>query len=134
MNADRITHAISSFQTALEINPAFSRARSKLAICLYEAGRQTEALERLTYEESLDDETLELHYRTSLLYCDKVKFASSLMNLERHLETNFSCSDAIVNISIILQNLGLLDRVAATWESLAETANLAVDANHPFTL
>ncbi len=134
MNANRITHAISSFQTALEINPAFSRARSKLAICLYEAGRQTEALERLTYEESLDDETLELHYRTSLLYCDKVKFASSLMNLERHLETNFSCSDAIVNISIILQNLGLLDRVAATWESLAETANLAVDANHPFTL
>jgi tetratricopeptide (TPR) repeat protein len=134
MNANRITHAISAFQTALVINPAFTRARSKLAICLFEAGQQTEALKTLTSTESLDDETLELYYRTALLYCNKVKFASSLMNLERHLEANFSCSDAVVNISIILQNLGLLDRVAATWDSLAETANQALDANHPFSL
>ena len=134
MNVGRLTHAINSFQTALKINPAFTRARSKLAICFFEVGRPPEALEHLTSGESLDDETLELHYRTALLYCNKVKFASSLMNLERHLEANFSCSDAIVNISIILQNLGLLDRVAATWDSLAETANLALDANNPFSL
>ncbi|MBN2315945.1 MAG: tetratricopeptide repeat protein [Sedimentisphaerales bacterium] len=134
MNSGRITHAISSFKTALKINPVFTRARSKLAICLYEADQQAEALELLTSGESLDDETLELHYRTALLYCDKVKFASSLMNLERHLENNFSRSDAVVNISIILQNLGLLDRASATWDNLAETANLALDVNNPFSL
>lgn len=134
MNAGRLTHAINSFQTALEINPAFTRARSKLAICLFEVGRQTEALEKLTSSESLDDETLELHYQTALLYCNKVKFASSLMNLERHLKANFSCSDAVVNISIILQNLGLLDRVSVTWDSLVETANHALDTNNPFSL
>jgi tetratricopeptide (TPR) repeat protein len=133
LNVGRITHAISSFQTALEINPAFTRARSKLAICLFEAGRQTEALERLTTIESLNKDTLELHYKTALLYCNKVKFASSLMNLERYLEANFSCPDATVNISIILQNLGLLDRVSATWDSLAETANQALGANYPFS-
>ena len=105
-----------------------------MAICLYEVDQQTEALEVLTSGESLDDETLELHYRTALLYCNKVKFASSLMNLERYLEANYSRSDAVVNISIILQNLGLLDRVAATWDNLAETANLALDVNHPFSL
>jgi tetratricopeptide (TPR) repeat protein len=134
MNSGRITHAISSFRMALQINPVFTRARSKLAICLYEVDQQAEAIELLTSGESLDDETLELHYRTALLYCNKVKFASSLMNLERHLEANFSQSDAVVNISIILQNLGLLDRVAATWDNLAETANLALDINHPFSL
>jgi len=132
MNVGRITHAISSFQAALEINPAYTRARSKLAVCLFEADRQTEALEQLTAAESLDKDTLELHYQTALLYCNKVKFASSLMNLERHLQANFSSADATVNISIILQNLGLLDRVAATWDSLAETANQAVSADHPF--
>ncbi|OHB75326.1 MAG: hypothetical protein A2Z25_21870 [Planctomycetes bacterium RBG_16_55_9] len=134
MNVGRISHAVSSFQAALEINPAFARAASKLAICLFEVGRHDEALEQLTAAESLDKDTLELHYRTALLYCNKVKFASSLMNLERYLEANFSCPDATVNISVILQNLGLLDRVAATWDSLAETASQALDANHPFTL
>ena len=134
MNVGRITHAINSFQTALEINPSFTRARSKLAICLFETGQQVEALELLAAAETLDKDTLELHYKTSLLYCDKVKFASTLMNLERHLEDNFSHSDLTVNISIILQNLGLVDRVASTWDSLAETANHALEANNPFSL
>jgi tetratricopeptide (TPR) repeat protein len=134
LNTGRVTHAISSFQAAVEINPAFARARSKLAICLFEVGRHDEAIEQLTSVEPLDKDTLELHYKTALLYCDKVKFASSLINLERRLESNFSCADATVNISIILQNLGLLDRAAATWDSLAETASHALDASNPFSL
>jgi tetratricopeptide (TPR) repeat protein len=134
MNVGRITHAISSFQNALEINPSFTRARSKLAICMFEAGHQTEALDLLSAAESLDKDTLELHYKTALLYCNKIKFASTLMNLERHLEANFSHSDLTVNISIILQNLGLVDRVTSTWDSLSETANQALGVNNPFSL
>ncbi|MHC4679243.1 MAG: hypothetical protein ACYTEK_11140, partial [Planctomycetota bacterium] len=61
------------------------------------------------------------------------KFASSLLNLERHLENNYSAPDATVNISIILQNLGLLDRVAVTWDNLAATADHAVNAKYPFS-
>jgi hypothetical protein len=80
-----------------------------------------------------DKDTLELHYKTSLLYCDKVKFASSLLNLEQHFEKNFSSPDATVNISIILQNLGLLDRETVTWDNLADTAEQAVNANFPFS-
>jgi len=48
MNAGRIADAIESFRTVLEINPAFTRARSKLTICLLETGRKDEALEQLT--------------------------------------------------------------------------------------
>jgi tetratricopeptide (TPR) repeat protein len=132
MNVGRIKDAIESFKTALEINPVYTRAKSKLAVCLFEGDRKSEALKYLTISDGLDKDTLELHYRTALLYCDKVKFASSLINLERHLENNFTCPDASVNISIVLQNLGLLDRVTAMWESLSDTANHAVNSNHPF--
>ncbi len=133
LNVGRLTHAISSFETTLRLNPAHTRARSKLAVCLFEAGRKDEALDQLTRPDGLDKETLELYYRTALLYCDKIKFASSLINLERQLENNFSASDATVNISIILQNLGLLDRVAVTWDNLAATADHAVNSKYPFS-
>ena len=132
MNVGRLAEAIESFQTALEINPAYTRAKSKLAVCLLEADRKTEALDHLTCSEYLDKNTLQLHYQTALLYCDRVKFASSLINLEHHLERNFTCPDATVNISIILQNLGLLDRATATWDNLTDTANQAISAENQF--
>jgi len=134
MSIGRITEAIQSFQTALEINPDYTRVISKLTICLFEIGRKSEALEHLPGPYRLDKDTLELHYKTALLYCDKVKFASSLMNLERHLEKNFARPDAAVNISIVLQNLGLLDRVTATWDNLSDTAEEAINTDYPFQL
>jgi len=127
-----LTEAIQSFQTVLEINPDYNRARSKLAICLFEINQKTEALEHLPGPDRLDKDTLEMHYKTAMLYCDKVKFASSLMNLERHLENNFARPDAAVNISIVLQNLGLLDRVTTMWDNLSDTADQAINADYPF--
>jgi len=129
----RLPEAIQSFKTALEINPDYHRARSKLAICLFEMNQKAEALELLPGPDRLDKDTLELHYKTALLYCDKVKFASSLMNLERHLESNFARPDAAVNISIVLQNLGLLDRVTTMWDNLSDTADQAINADYPFS-
>ncbi len=132
MSIGRLAEAIQSFQTVLEINPDYNRARSKLAICLFETDQKAEALEHIPGPDRLDKDTLELHYKTALLYCDKVKFASSLMNLERHLEKNFARPDAAVNISIVLQNLGLLDRVTAMWDNLSDTADQAINADYPF--
>jgi len=132
MSIGRLTESIQSFQTVLEINPDYNRARSKLAICLFEMNQKAEALEHLPGPDRLDKDTLDLHYKTALLYCDKVKFASSLMNLERHLEKNFARPDAAVNISIVLQNLGLLDRVTTMWDNLSDTAEKAINADYPF--
>ncbi|MHC4207094.1 MAG: tetratricopeptide repeat protein [Planctomycetota bacterium] len=132
MNDGRVADAIESFRTALEINPAYTRAQSKLAICLFEADRKTEAIDILTCSDCLDKDTLNLHYQTALLYCDRIKFASSLINLEQHLDKIFASPDATVNISIILQNLGLLDRATAMWDNLTDTANLAMGADNPF--
>ena len=133
MGVGRIVDAVNLFKTALDINPAYTRARSKLAVCLFEMDQQPAILDQLLGPDCLDADTLELHYKTALLYCDKVKFASSLINLERLLEDNFACPDATVNISIVLQNLGLLDRVTAMWDNLSDTANQAINANYPFS-
>jgi tetratricopeptide (TPR) repeat protein len=132
LSVGRITDAITAFQNALQINPAYHRARSKLAICLFETDQKLESLRQMVGPDCLDKDTLELHYKTALLYCDKLKFASSLMNLERYMHNNFTSADPTVNISIVLQNLGLLDRVTFMWDNLAETAKDAIETEHPF--
>ena len=131
MGLGKLAAAISCFEAALEINPAYHRAASKLAVCLFDTGRQQLALKRLAVPDRLDKDTLDLHYRTALLYCDRVKFASSLLNLERHLEQNFAAPDAAVNVSVVLQNLGLLDRVTLMWENLSDTAARAANIMRP---
>jgi tetratricopeptide (TPR) repeat protein len=127
-----ISQAVRSFETALKINPTYHRASSKLAVCLFEAHHNKRALQQMTAPDYLDNETLQLHYKVAMLYCDRLKFASSLINLDRLLENNFTRADSTVNVSVVLQNLGLLDRVTATWENLSDTAKHAIGPNHPF--
>ena len=128
MSIGKLGSAIDAFRAALGINPTYTRARNKLAVCLFETGQKDMALDALTGPDCLDHDTLDLHYKVALLYCDRIKFASSLINLERHLEHNFTCTDATVNVSIVLQNLGLLDRAVAMWDNLSDTTNQAISA------
>jgi len=127
MSVGRMDEAVKLLLTALEINPTYARARSKLAVCLFETGRRQNALEQLIGPDCLNKDILELHYKVALLYCDRIKFASSLINLNRLLENNFTCADATVNISVVLQNLGLLDRATAMWDNLSDTAAQALN-------
>ncbi len=132
MNISRFSDAIELFENALQINPLFSRARSKLAVCFFQTGRQSDALDCISFLNTYDKDTLELHYKTAILYCNKIKFASSMLNLEHQLENNYASPEASVNISIILQNLGLLDRTAAMWDSLVDTASFAINSDYQF--
>ncbi|MCX5635760.1 MAG: tetratricopeptide repeat protein [Planctomycetota bacterium] len=126
----RYEDAIKAFETALEIKHTHTRAKNKLAICLLETGQNQDALYRLTTGDCIDKDTLNLHYKTALLYCDRIKFASSLINLEKYMQDNFACANATVNVSIVLQNLGLLDRASAMWDSLTNTANQAINSEN----
>ncbi len=130
MSVGRLSDAVELFQTALEINPTYYRSKSKLAVCLLETDQEERAIGYLNGPEHIDKDSLELHYKTALLYCDKVKFASSLMNLEHYMETNFATADVAVNISIVLQNLELLDRASAMWENLSDTASQAMNTDY----
>ncbi|MGA1979446.1 MAG: tetratricopeptide repeat protein [Sedimentisphaerales bacterium] len=127
MSVGRIDEAVKLLLTALEINPTYARARSKLAVCLFETNQKQAALEQLIGPDCLNKDTLELHYKVALLYCDRLKFASSLINLNHLLNNNFTCADATVNISVVLQNLGLLDRATAMWDNLSDTAAQALN-------
>lgn len=130
MSVERISEAINSFRKTLMLNPMHTRARCKLCICLYEAGEEDEAINNLPHEKYLDKESLELHYKTALLYCDRVKFASSLLNLENAIESNYTSCDAAVNISVVLQNLGILNRATAMWDNLMDTTQVATRIGH----
>lgn len=127
MSVGNLNEAAKLLHTALEINPTYARARSKLSVCLFEINQKKAALEQLIGPDCLDKDTLDLHYKVALLYCDSIKFASSLINLNRLLENNFTSADATVNISVVLQNLGLLDRAAAMWDNLSDTASQAIN-------
>lgn len=127
MSVGKLNDAAKLLHTALEINPTYARARSKLSVCLFEINQKQAAMEQLIGPDCLDKDTLELHYKVALLYCDSVRFASSLINLNHLLENNFTCADATVNISVVLQNLGLLDRATAMWDNLLDTASQAIN-------
>jgi len=123
MNASRLPEASDCFQAALRINPTFSRAQTKLAVALFETGRAEEALDLIMPPKQYDPTTLDLYYKTALLYCDRVKFASSVINLQRQIDQNHAPSvDPATNISIVLQNLGLSDTIGLMWENLCQTA------------
>lgn len=128
MVVEKLDSAIESFKNALEINPTHHRATSKLALCLYETGKTEDAIKQISRTNTLDTATLQLHYQTAILYCDKHKFAEALCALENTMKDNFTQSDAIVNIEVVLENLGLVDRAIATWDRLNETAHNALGA------
>jgi tetratricopeptide (TPR) repeat protein len=130
MNGCRLQQAAESFKAALEINPTFARAATKLAVCLFETGHKEEALDLIMLPHDYDPTTLDLYYRTALLYCNRVKFASSMINLQHAIETNASPElDPTTNISIVLQNLGLSDTTGLMWENLCQTAAREALAN-----
>lgn len=130
MNAGQLQQAADCFNAALEINPTFTRAATKLAVCLFEAGRKEQALGLIMPAAQYDPQTLDLYYKTALLYCNRVKFASSIINLQRQIEHNLGPAfDPAMNISIVLQNLGLSDTVGVMWENLCETAGHAAIPN-----
>jgi len=127
MSIGRITEAAELFKRALALNPIFAAARNKLAVCFYETDETALALETLELPGYIQADTLDLHYRIALLYCDKIKFASCLLDLEQWLHDTLASTDAVVNISIVLQNLGLLDPAYSTWDNLVPVASAQID-------
>jgi len=122
MSTGNYDDAIKAFRNTLNLNPTFGRAHNKLMTCLHETNHADEALDMLYKPQNIETQSLDLHYKTAILYCDKIKFATTLMNLENFMRDNLTAADATHNISIVLQNLGMFDRITATWENLTDTA------------
>jgi len=136
MSTNRTNEAITALENAITANPTYHRARCKLAICLYDTGKPELAFDYLTQlyrctnknttqsipANPLGKDILQLHYQTAILFCDRGKFARAVANLQAAIKDNFAQHDAGPNISVVLQNLGLIDRAAAASRCLRETA------------
>lgn len=125
LNMGKAEEGLKYLEKAIEINPTYYRARNKLSLAYMENGYEDKAVETLAGPVCTDRETLGLYYKTSMLYCDKIKFAYSMMNLDNQLEENYANCNCSYNISIVLQNMGLIDRTNKMLENLRDTARQA---------
>ena len=110
-----------AFRHAVTICPTYCRANAKLSLCLLGEGDNEGALQRLEHNDTVTAESFELHYQTALLYSDRLKFASSLLNLSRNLTRNLTDIDFASQIAVVLEGMGAIDKAEALWDGLHET-------------
>ncbi len=126
MGLRKFTKATSYFESAVNINPQFDRAKIKLILCNIQKNKPVKALDLLKISK-INTKEMKIFYKTSIMYCDKVKFASSLINFEKYLYDNFSVPSVTSNISVIMRNLGLIERSNSMWKDLQETENFCTN-------
>ena len=127
MGIGQTAKAASEFEKSLNIVSIHHRSRSKLAICLLEMGDTDKAIEVLCDNVVFGTDSLDLHYQTAILYSKKNDFISKIYKLEK--KVSYKYTEAAINMGLqtVLENLGLIDRAAASWQRLNDFATLAVD-------
>jgi thioredoxin-like negative regulator of GroEL len=116
------TDSIRHLKHAVALHPQYPRAATKLILSHYAHGDNAQAMEQLNAQSvAPDPATLELYYKTALLYCSRPRFAASMLNLTHHLKDNMADMDPAAHIRIVLQNVGALDRAEAMFDWLRDT-------------
>jgi len=124
----RLGEAIEQFSKAVEINPSYVQAIIKLGITQQELGLIDEAVASFKRALDIEPKYVDLHYRLGLLYTDRQQFEQAV----RHMET--AAAGAPDNeqirtaLALSLQNMGLMDRAAATWRSLWRIHHAATES------
>ena len=118
----RLEDAIASFREALQINPNYVKATIKLGLALMEAGDREEALRTMRRALDAQPRDVELHYQLGLMFADAQQFGLALEQFEDALSEDRRDIDIHANIALALQNMGLLDRAAAGWQTLCDMA------------
>jgi tetratricopeptide (TPR) repeat protein len=120
-----VHQAIRAFSAALAANPTYHRARTKLCLSLMQSGEMAKALKYIEAPAALTKETVELHYRTAILFCNRERFAEAVGGLQDWMSSHFVSPGANSNISVVLENMGLVDRAACVLRDLAATTAAA---------
>ena len=119
-NRGRVEDAINQFKAAISLNPAYPFACLKLGLALREIKHSDEALKQFHESLRLSPEYAQLHYRLGLMYCDKMLFALAVEDFRLGISNAMDGSDIQANLSLALQNMGLIDRAAAHWQGVCE--------------
>jgi tetratricopeptide (TPR) repeat protein len=116
----RLDEATEALRRAIEINPQYSKALVKLAICLKERGEVDAAIETFQRALRLDGEYVDVHYQLGLLFAQRSQFDLAIEQFEQAVAGNDQNIAFQANLALALQNIGLVDRAAATWRSICE--------------
>ncbi len=130
MCGEGLSEAKAYFQEVLEAEPWNYRARSKLAMCLYEEGKAEEAVDALLSENGpviidrektiLDSRYLELLYKNSLLFINKAEYGIRLERENKKFPVVGRAEAALIS-------MGIIDRAIVNWDGLTETAQYALN-------
>ena len=114
----RLAEALAEFTAAVEINPAYTQAIIHKGITEQDLGKTGRTIE--TFKSVLDVKPhyVDLHYRLGLLYTDRREFADAVKHMEAAAEGAADNEQIRAGLALSLQNMGLMDRAAATWRSL----------------
>jgi len=113
----QIPQAMEQFLEAVRISPTFLKAWIKLGITQQEMGLVDDAIETFQKSMLVRPDCVDVHYRLGLLYTNRRNFDEAV----RHMEAAAGDADdgrIRAGLALSLQNMGLMDRVAATWRSL----------------
>jgi tetratricopeptide (TPR) repeat protein len=113
----KVPEAMKEFLQAVKLSPSYAKAWIKLGVCQQDLGLVEEAIESFQRALDIRPQFVDLHYRLGLLFTNRGNFESAL----RHMESAAAGKDSEqirAALALSLQNMGLMDRVAATWRSL----------------
>ena len=111
----RVDQAIDHFRQALAINPSYPQAVIKLALALRQNTQLTDSAKLLSRALRIDPQSLELYYRLGLMYSNQGTFALTIERFQSSLGHSAPAVDLQPNISLALQNMYLIDPVAASF-------------------
>lgn len=113
--------ALDSFRRAATITPGYYKALIKLGVSLRENGRREESLDAFRRALSTEPRDVEVHYQLGLLYSARSYFDIAMDQFEGQARTPEDLRSFQHNLMLALQNIGMVDRAAANWESLCES-------------
>jgi len=112
----RNRQAMEQFEWAARISDRHVKARLRLGIIRQELGQRDEAIDTFYKAMSVEPESIESHYRLGLLYTNRRRFEQKVRQMEAH--GTAKGAPVRTELALSLQNMGLMDPVAATWRSL----------------
>jgi superkiller protein 3 len=109
-----------ALRRAVALAPSFSKAQVQLGVALRESGRRKEALDAFRAALTLRAEDVELHYQLAMLFASRGQFDLAVERIEREASGQRDVGAIQNNLALALQNIAMVDRVAASWNALAE--------------
>ena len=129
----RVDDAIDHFRQALAINSSYPQAVIKLALALRQQAKITDSSKLLSRALQIDPQSLELYYRLGLMYSNQGTFALAVECFQSSLGDSPPAADLQPNLSLALQNMYLIDPVAASFNMMSQitaTVPEALPASH----